>query len=561
MRIATARVKSYRTIRDELEIGLADGVTLVGPNNAGKTNLLKGIRLFFTGYENDLGYSRAEDLTAGENSAKTTITLTFSGDRAGVDADIYGDFDRAKALLKLSAEASNEFSIYLSFSNNSNPSYRLFPNSKRPEAGSDKATYSRVERGLVDAVLRKFSVHYIPSDKSSEQLYRDLVLPFLFQRSFAAIEPHLQAIRDAMQGAADELNGTLKAAGLQHIECSFEFPTQPTRFFKEADFFIRDPHSTSIFSKGMGIQSAALLAAFNWITTQEISSGKSVLWLLEEPESYLHPELSEQCGALISKLRQKSQVVATTHSLSFVPQDPKAVVGVELDKGWTVSRSFKTFHEASDRIRRSLGVRFSDFYNLNLFNLFVEGETDREALQSILAKISTNPTLAREFPILLSRDFAILDYGGISGLVGFLRATYEFIKNERACFVMFDGDDAGDKGRRELQGYFGQKKIGFEVNRNFVLVRQGFAMEGLFPDLWIQELNAAHPSWIADYAVDASGAVMPFRVDQKRQFVDRMLEKVDASTDFEWAARWLPVLRAIEAGLSAQWKALQKVAA
>lgn len=54
MRISSARIRGYRTLKDEIDLDLTGGLTLVGPNNAGKTNALKAIRLFFTGYEKTL---------------------------------------------------------------------------------------------------------------------------------------------------------------------------------------------------------------------------------------------------------------------------------------------------------------------------------------------------------------------------------------------------------------------------------------------------------------------------------------------------------------------------
>jgi hypothetical protein len=118
---------------------------------------------------------------------------------------------------------------------------------------------------------------------------------------------------------------------------------------------------------------------------------------------------------------------------------------VELQNGWTTSRKFKTYHEATDRIRRSLGVRFSDFYNLNNFNVFVEGETDRDYLNFVLAKVAADPERVVDFPVLTSGQVSFLDQGGVKGIEGFLRATYEFIRKERPCFIMLDGDEAGDR--------------------------------------------------------------------------------------------------------------------
>lgn len=548
MRIQVARIKSYRTIKDELEVDIRNGITLVGPNNTGKTNILKGIRCFFTGYDNSLKYSRDFDLSLNQSKTQTTISLSFKGDSAGRDKDVYDTLDSIRSLLGLSGPRSEEFSIYLTFSVNSNPSYRVFPNSKRPTASSPKAQYSRLERKLVESVLDRFSVHYIPSDKSTSQLYQELVTPFLLRKAFNAISPHLENIQTALQETASSLNETLRKAGLGNISCSFEFPDTYSRIFKEVDFEISDPNPTSIFSKGMGIQSAALLAAFNWITTEESNDGKSVLWLLEEPESYLHPELGRQCAHLISDLSSRSQVVATTHSLGFVPQDPTQIVGVELHEGWTTTKKFKTYHEATARIRQSLGVRFSDYYNLNIFNVLLEGETDREYLLFVIGKLSTDPEIASSLPILTSRHISFLDYGGVKGLEGFVRATYELVRQERPCILMLDGDEAGNKCRKDLQSFFGKKDIPFEANKHFVSVRDRFSVEAVFPDMWIKELKDLHSGWFSEYSEDAEGNLQPFRIkdENKRQVLEWLISKAKAEKDLAWAARWRRTCEVLE---------------
>lgn len=177
MRISSARIRGYRTLKDEIDLDLTGGLTLVGPNNAGKTNALKAIRLFFTGYENTLGYSRDIDLSKGQK-AQTNIALTFTGDESS-DSEFYDSVKKLRELLGLPEASSGEVTIYLTFSNNSNPVYRVFPNSKRPTIGTFNAQYSRYERAFIDSVLDRFKVHYIPSDKGIPQLYNDLVLPFL----------------------------------------------------------------------------------------------------------------------------------------------------------------------------------------------------------------------------------------------------------------------------------------------------------------------------------------------------------------------------------------------
>ena len=77
LQIKSASVRGYRTIKDELGFDLDRMVTLVGPNNTGKTNTLKAIQLFFTGYDNDLNYLFDKDICKGEKSLRTNIQITL----------------------------------------------------------------------------------------------------------------------------------------------------------------------------------------------------------------------------------------------------------------------------------------------------------------------------------------------------------------------------------------------------------------------------------------------------------------------------------------------------
>lgn len=175
----------------------------------------------------------------------------------------------------------------------------------------------------------------------------------------------------------------------------------------------------------MGIQAASIFAAMTWITKQERSAGKNVVWLLEEPESYLHPSLSAACARLLQQLGADASVLRTTHSLSFVPNDPRFVRGAERVGDKTVIATYKTSFDAGASIRKSLGVKFSDYYGLTEANVFFEGPSDRELISWVLTKVPS-----ADYPFL--RKAQLQDFGGVKHLSGFLRATYAlFVKRWR----------------------------------------------------------------------------------------------------------------------------------
>ncbi|WP_082663954.1 MULTISPECIES: AAA family ATPase [unclassified Guyparkeria] len=546
MDLIDVRVRNFRSIESEQHIPIRKSMTLVGPNNSGKTNILRAIQVLFTGYSNSYGYARDSDLTFGVGRARTSITATFDGDPES-EPDVYEAIDELHAL-QGTERKGEKISLNLYFTDTNTPVYSIFPNIKRPTGNTKAAQYSRTHIGLVNRLLGGFSLHYVPSAKSVDDIYNDLLNPFLRRKVSQVIAPHLSDIDASLSEAASALNDELADAQLSDFEASFSLPQQSVEELVSGfDFMISDPQMTPIHEKGMGIQTTALLAAFRWITKQEKEGGKKVLWLLEEPESYLHPYLASNCNSILENLSKDSTVIKTTHSMAFVPQDPEHVSGTLLnEKNRTEVKGYATFSEAVSEIRSALGIRFSDFYNLDFYNVFVEGASDRSLFSWFLELV---PESSRAWPYLRRAKFE--DFGGVRHLAGFLRATYEFIRQERVCVSVFDGDYAGEKERRGLQGYFGNKDIPFQANRDFVSVRSRFAIEGLFPDQWVKDVYEDHEGWFDSYSVDAAGEVEPFKIKDARKsdFINVMTTRADSEESLEWAERFLVVCDVIDEAL------------
>lgn len=235
--------------------------------------------------------------------------------------------------------------------------------------------------------------------------------------------------------------------------------------------------------------------------------------------------------------------------MAFVPQDPTHVCGTSLNtKKRTEITSFKTFNEAVSAIRSALGVKFSDYYNLSEYNVFVEGPTDREIYQWVLAKIPKS-----DAPLRHIRKEKFEDFGGVKHLSGFFRATYQFIRKEYPCVSVFDIDSAGEKERRALQEYFGQNIIPFEANKHFVSVRSRFAIEGLFLDEWIITIHDENQGWFDNYSVDSSGQLEPFQIKtgRKNNVQKKLVAMAEEENDLLWAKRFHGVFDVIDSALKA----------
>ena len=188
MKITNLRIKNFRTITQDQTINLQNGVTLVGPNNSGKTNALLGIYLFFTGHENKYGYDPERDLPFSSKNTQTSLTCFFEADPE-TDKDILAKLQKLRHMLKSSRDEAtpNQFSINVYF-NKSAPVYQVYPGAKKADGKS--AQYSTLQKSIVISVLESFQCYYIPSNKSIPQLYEEFVSPFVKRKAAVALEAY-----------------------------------------------------------------------------------------------------------------------------------------------------------------------------------------------------------------------------------------------------------------------------------------------------------------------------------------------------------------------------------
>lgn len=538
MKIENLRIRNFRTIGQEQSIDLSNGMTIVGPNSSGKTNILKALEMLFTGFDNKLGYEIKNDKTFGVTSEQTTITVLFSELDENADSEFFELYSELNDMLEEPKAKLDRFHLYLSFPNSGNPKYVFFTNEKRkPETTQ---AFSRVQRQAVSVLLDKFVCHYVPSSKSIGELYTSLLQPFIKRSVAAVLEDKIDAISKDLKEISDHINKQLSEAGMPQIKSHFSLPNGSLEdLLHMFEFHLSDPNKTTIDRKGMGIQASAVLASFLWITKEEKKLKKYPIWLIEEPESYLHPELAESCHGMLKKISQEALLLTTTHSLGFVPQDPEVVVGTAIQNNETKIIKYDNYVDATSDIRKALGVRFSDYYNLGLSNIFVEGKSDREVFKWFLSLIKSSDDGKYAWPY--ARGAEILDFTGVGSMEGFMKATYEYIHKERAVVTILDGDDAGDKTRRGLQSYFQNKKIPFQSQNDFLCLHAGFSLEGLFPHEWIKETHEEHPNWFKEYAEDLDGNLMPFTLksnSNKEQLRTRLMKKAENEVSTNWISRF-----------------------
>lgn len=551
MKITEIRISNFRSITDEQIINPIELTTLIGANNSGKTNALRAICAFFGGYGNDFGYDRDKDLPADAKDKRTSIILSFEIPEN--QSWFWNSYDRLHSFHGTSRE-NNKVTLYLYYSSTNTPVYSFFANQKRPK--DKQQEYSKTLRNLTSDFIEKFTVLYIPSEKSITDLYKQLLAPRISSKASKIFSKVLKDLRMELSIIQKSINHNLKTAGIDGSEIHLEIPGDDMKnIIGEFSLQVTDSVKTAYTEKGRGLQAAIFYSSFNWIDECIKDEKKIPIWLIEEPESYMHPELSKNCQSILTNLSKKSLVLISTHSMQFLPKSTTGINFFEKNKSTTKIVKFIKYEEACNSLKKSLGLRFSDYYALNESNVLFEGKWDAYTVRECLPYIKS--LTGKPFNLLSSAT--LIDKTGTSSITGFLKATYEFIRKEVALVTILDGDEAGVKARKELQGFF-SKKGEFEANIDYVSVKSGFPLEGIFPKNWIIECHGKNSEWFSPWSVDASGDIEPFDIkdEKKENYAKFMLEKMKACKDAQLINGIILVFEAIENALLKQHAKLKR---
>ncbi len=203
---------------------------------------------------------------------------------------------------------------------------------------------------------------------------------------------------------------------IKSVDVSFQFDGD--------DKFIPMSH------KGTGYRRLFMVARFRYIA--EKNKGHNIIYLIEEPETFLHPTAQHDLLKAFKELSNDNQVVITTHSPVFA--GATNVSGVVLCTKDIQSNYQNAGNEYDSdflmKIISELGIKPN--YNLrDNFEriLFVEGQDD-----STFYKIICNKVLGKD----VEEKVLILPCGG-SSVDSFINISY-FKKNGRDLFLILDSD-------------------------------------------------------------------------------------------------------------------------
>lgn len=362
---------------------------IAGPNNAGKSSLLRVLETFFSDPGKD-DLQRLKPLhdyyVHGGPRMMSSIQVQFSG-LTDDEADFFAD-----------AVTRGAFWIKIACSRTGSISYQASRRSPRA-------------RELYDRVLESFSFVKIPSvrvsdtgqeesDQSMLRLYE--TLEGVLVRAGSSRKTQLQKdFEEAIQPVEELVHKVLTesvtavAAELPFRERELGIKLPDSRhalrgMLQHAVITSRDEIEVSIAERGTGFQSAMVLGILRYVASRSKQTAGKVVFVIEEPEAFLHPQTQRAMAKILREISADAQLLVTTHSPVLVDSfSVSRIVRLPLaPSGMTYSARRQAFTEADEgRLTRYCDAANSELVFANAV-IIVEGYGDKLLVDYLLERIT-----------------------------------------------------------------------------------------------------------------------------------------------------------------------------
>lgn len=342
MRIEKVKIHNFRSIKEET-FYFNNLSLLVGENNAGKTNIISALRVFYE--EGGVKYNEKNDFPkfdTDDNESWVEITYILSDEENRLIKDTYNTIDKNLRVRRYFKSDDKERAD----SKNSN----IFAY----ENGELSRNQFYGARNISSAKLG--SAIYIPEmSKTSDTLklsgpspLRDIT-NFVFKKVVsnspsysqlnAALEDFNKEFRVESEGNEFSLKRLVEDINEQitHWEIDFGFKInaiKPEDIVKNLlNHYVTDRNlndsEVDIDSLGQGLQRHiiyTLIRLSSKYVDKKAPKKKDfnpdfTLVLFEEPEAFLHPSQQEYLNISLKKLSTENQILITTHSTTFVSKN------------------------------------------------------------------------------------------------------------------------------------------------------------------------------------------------------------------------------------------------
>lgn len=444
MRLVSFSVQRYRSITSAQRLPVGQLTTLIGPNNEGKSNILRalvvGMRLMTILARNappgrgSIVARRirvAEEDYLWERDYPKHLQPRYPNGQTMFDFEFELNSDELVTFQKeVRSKLNGLLPIRLSIGANGPIEVSI----RKPGPGATALTKKAPE--IANFIGQRIEVQYVAAHRTAEEArsvvgrmvadeLRDVEQSPEFR---SAVEEIGNVQQPVLDGLAESLVSVLKAFLPEVKSVQVRIPPEEryTALRRGIEVVIDDGTPTDLGLKGDGVQSLAALALLRRVSSD--GERREFILAVEEPEAHLHPSAIHQLRELLADIAKKQQVVITTHSPLLTNRN-----NINSNVLVSANKARPAMHIA--QVREVLGVQTSDNLQSARLVLVVEGEDDCTALRAILSDISDPIRVA-----LGDGELAIESLGGGTNL-GY---KLSHLQDSMCLFYAFlDDDEAG----------------------------------------------------------------------------------------------------------------------
>ncbi|KUH85659.1 hypothetical protein AU186_23265 [Mycobacterium sp. GA-1999] len=389
-RIDVERLLGFENLSVEVDPALQ---LIAGPNNAGKSSLLRVLETFF-----------ADPSSADLLRLKPLHDYYVNGGprmMSSIQVQFGGLTEDEKQFFSDALVRNGTFWVKISCTRGGTIGY----------AASRKSPRAREH---YERVLESFSFVKIPSVRVSEtgqgendqsllRLHETLEgvlvrsggsrktqLQREFEDAIAPVEKLVHSVlSDSMKAVASELPFRERDLGIKLPDSRHAL----RGMLKEAVITSKDEIEVSIGERGTGFQSAMVLGILRYVASRSSQTAGRVVFVIEEPEAFLHPQTQRAMAKILRDISQDAQLLVTTHSPVLVDSfSVRRIVRLPLSpSGMNYTAKRQEMSEAEEgRLSRYCDATNSELVFANAVVL-VEGHGDKLLIDYLLQKITGGP--------------------------------------------------------------------------------------------------------------------------------------------------------------------------
>ena len=419
---------------------------IAGPNNAGKSSILRLLETFFTD-PSGADLQRLKPLNdyyvKGGPRMMSSIQVQFGG---LTDAEVLTFSD---AVVK-----NGTFTVKIACTRSGKISHHA----------SRKSAHAREH---YERVLEAFSFVKIPSVRVSEAsagegdqslLRLHETLEGVLVRSGGSRKTQLQKDFEEVIGPVEELVHRVLEESISAVASELPFRERDLGIklpdsrhalrgrLQEAVITSRDEIEVSIAERGTGFQSAMVLGVLRYVASRSNQTTGNVVFVIEEPEAFLHPQTQRAMAKILREIASDAQLLVTTHSPVLVDSfSVTRIVRLPLSpSGMRYVARRQDLSEAEEgRLTRYCDASNSELVFANAV-ILVEGHGDKLFVDYLLERITGGA--GGHYAI----GITVIEASGIDTITHLVRLADLF--GVRA-YVITDKDGvrkAGGNGKRKL---------------------------------------------------------------------------------------------------------------